>query len=234
MPRPALARSLIALALFAVAHSALAALPTKRQVRQKVGPHAADGLYRAAYVAVATGSSGLLAAYLWRLPDRPLYRASGLLRVAMVAGQAVAACQTLAVIRRVGPARFAGWPQVRAYLAGDRVEPPVVAQHPIAHGPELAWGGPFRRCRHPNNAFPLLVWWLSPTMTAKWAAVGAGAGLYMLLGSWHEEHRLASAYGARFDRYRQAVPHLLVPLGQVSWPRAERHAGHRLPRRPTA
>ena len=51
-------------------------------------------------------------------------------------------------------------------------------------------------------------------MSVKWAAVGAGAALYMLLGSWHEERRLAAAYGDRFGRYRRAVPHLLLPLGR--------------------
>ena len=53
-------------------------------------------------------------------------------------------------------------------------------------------------------------------MTAKWAAVGAGAAAYMLLGSWHEERRLAAACGERFARYRRAVPRLLLPLAR--WP----------------
>jgi protein-S-isoprenylcysteine O-methyltransferase Ste14 len=211
--RPTVARALAALAVFAAAHSALAARPTKRAVRAAVGREAADGLYRPAYVAVAALSTGLLARYLWRLPDRPLYRVRGPLRTLLLLGQAGAALQTLAVAAAVGPARFAGWPQLRAALAGAPVPPPVVAQHPLPAGEELGWEGPFRRCRHPNNAFPLLAFWLAPTMTVKWAAVGAGAALYMLLGSRHEERRLAAAYGDRFGRYRRTVPHLLLPLG---------------------
>jgi protein-S-isoprenylcysteine O-methyltransferase Ste14 len=35
-------------------------------------------------------------------------------------------------------------------------------------------------------------------------------GLYVVLGSLHEEHRLRAAYGAAYERYRRAVP-FLVP-----------------------
>ena len=51
--RSTVVRALAALAVFAAAHSALAARPTKRAVRAAVGREAADGLYRPAYVAVA-------------------------------------------------------------------------------------------------------------------------------------------------------------------------------------
>ena len=216
MVRSTVARSLAALALFAAAHSGLAALPTKRRVGAAFGRRRADGLYRGAYVGLALASTGALAAYLWRLPDRPLYRVGGPWRWPMVAGQALSLLGVAAVALTVGVGRFYGLPQLLAYLAGRPANPPVVAQHPDPDGDELGWGGPFRLCRHPNNVFPLLAWWLSPTMTVKWAAVGAGAAVYMLLGSWHEERRLAAAYGERFARYRREVPRLLLPLGQVA------------------
>ena len=211
-------RPLVPVALFAAVHSGLATAPAKRRVRGVLGEDRADGLYRAGYVALALPSVGLLALDLWRLPDRPLYRLRGPLRSAAVAAQAASLLAVGAVVVEVGPARFAGLPQVVDLAAGHPVRPPVVAQHPREGGDRLDWGGPFRLCRHPNNAFPLLAFWLSPTMTVKWASVGAGAALYMLAGSWHEERRLERAYGDRYVRYRRDVPRLLAPLGRLGRP----------------
>ena len=218
MVRSTVPRSLAALALFAVVHSALAAEPTKRWARALVGDRRAGGLYRVAYAAAAVPATGLLAAYLWRLPDRPLYRVGGWPRALMAGGQALALLGAGAVVLRVGPARFAGLPQLLDLVAGRPLRPAVVAQHPLPGGADLGWGGPFGLCRHPNNAFPLAALWLSPTMTAKWATVGLGGALYMWLGSRHEERRLERAYGDRFARYRSGVPHLLLPLGRFAPP----------------
>ena len=96
----------------------------------------------------------------------------------------------------------------------------VAARHPLPGGPDLGWGGPFALCHHPNNALPVLALWLSPAMTVKWAAVGAGAAAYVWLGSVHEERRLEAAYGGRFARYRSRVPRLPLPLGRLAWPGA--------------
>ncbi|MDP9367555.1 MAG: hypothetical protein M3Q03_04645 [Chloroflexota bacterium] len=52
-------------------------------------------------------------------------------------------------------------------------------------------------------------------MTVKWATVGLGAMVYMVLGSLHEERRLALAYGQRFRHYQRQVPHLLDPSALV-------------------
>ena len=58
MMRSTLPRSLAALALFAAAHSALAAEPAKRLARWLLGERRADGLYRAAYTAATDASTG--------------------------------------------------------------------------------------------------------------------------------------------------------------------------------
>ena len=225
MLRSTVLRSLAALALFAAVHSALAAEPTKRRVRALVGDRRADGLYRAAYNAAAVPATGLLAAYLWRLPDRPLYRVEGRPRALMAGGQALALLGVGAVALRVGPARFVGLPQLLDLAAGRPIRPAVAAQRPLSAGADLGWGGPFALCRHPNNAFPLVALWLGPTMTAKWAAVGLGATLYMWLGSRHEERRLERAYAERFARYRSKVPRLLLPLGRLALLRAPAGGG---------
>ncbi len=207
--RSTVLRSLLALALFSVVHSALAALPTKRRLRALAGSRRTAGLYRIAYILQAVISTAALARYLWALPDRMLYRVPGWSRVVMLAGQGIALMATGAVAITVGPARFAGVPQMLDYLAGRPIRPVVVAQHPLPTEATLEWRGPFRFSRHPNNYFPLIAWWLSPTMTVKWASVGLGSLVYMVLGSLHEERRLALAYGQRFRRYQRQVPHLI-------------------------
>lgn len=213
--RSTVLRSLLALALFSMLHSALTALPVKRRASASIGSRRTAGLYRIMYVAQAAVSTAILAGYLWALPDRMLYRVRGWPRIVMLAGQGLAVAGVAAVGLQVGPARFTGLPQVLDLLAGRPIRPVVVAQHPLPAGGDLEWRGPFRLSRHPNNYFPLFAWWLSPVMTVKWATVGLGALVYMVLGSLHEEQRLALVYGSRFRRYQQQVPHLLDPLAIV-------------------
>ncbi len=213
--RSTVLRSLLALALFSILHSALAALPAKRRASAFAGSRRTAGLYRIAYILQAAVSTALLAVYLWALPDRMLYRVRGRPRAVMLAGQGIAVSAIVAVGIQVGPARFTGLPQVLDLLAGRPIRQVVVAQHPLPEGADLEWRGPFRLSRHPNNYFPLIAWWLSPVMTVKWATVGVGAAIYMVLGSLHEERRLALAYGQRFRHYQRQVSHLLDPFGIV-------------------
>ncbi|MDP9367556.1 MAG: hypothetical protein M3Q03_04650 [Chloroflexota bacterium] len=140
--RSTVLRSLLALALFSLLHSALAALPMKRRASVLVGQRRATGLYRIAYIVQAVVSTALLAGYLWALPDRMLYRLHGRPRAVMLAGQVAALITTGAVTVTVGPARFAGWPQLLDYIAGRSIRPVVVAQHPLPAGAELGWRGP--------------------------------------------------------------------------------------------
>lgn len=220
--RSTMLRPAVALTLFALLHSAAVATPTKRAARARLGDRRAAGLERFVYVAQAALSTALLAAYLLCLPDRPLYRVDGRPRRGMQAGQGLALLGVAAVAVEVGPRRFLGLPQLLDLRAGRPLRPAVVAQHPLPAGDDLGWRGPFRLSRHPNNSLPLLAWWLSPTMTVKWASVGATAALSMLLGSLHEERRLLAAYGDRFRRYQAEVPHALAPFRH---PRRRRGAG---------
>jgi protein-S-isoprenylcysteine O-methyltransferase Ste14 len=72
--------------------------------------------------------------------------------------------------------------------------------------------GAFRFSRHPGNLGALGFFLFLPRMTANRAVLLALVGLYVVLGSLHEEHGLRAAYGAAYERYRRAVPFLIPPL----------------------
>ena len=69
--------------------------------------------------------------------------------------------------------------------------------------------GAFRFSRHPGNLGALGFFLFLPRMTANRATLTALVALYVVLGSLHEEHRLRTAYGAAYERYRRSVPFLI-------------------------
>ncbi len=71
----------------------------------------------------------------------------------------------------------------------------------------------FRYTRHPGNLGALGVFLLFPRMTVNRAALLVVVAIYVVVGSWHEERRLLSAYGEAYERYRKSAP-FLVPLLQ--------------------
>ena len=211
----------LALTAWAVGHSIPAADRIKRAVSRRFGERVTSGLYRAAYNGFALISFGLLLRYLWRLPDRPLYDMRGRPRALLRAGQAASLLAALDAGLQVGPGLFSGLRQGWELFAGGPVSVTPVAQHPLPWERDgTGWRRAYRLSRHPLNTLVAMAYWLSPVMTVKWAAVGAVTALYTVLGSWHEESRLVRAYGERYGRYREEVPHLFLPLGR--WASSQR------------
>lgn len=210
MPWSSALRAALAVTAFAAVHSLLAALPVKQWVRRWAGPRRADGLYRFGFCAFAVLSFAPVVRYIWRLPDTKLYDIHGLPRWVLLGGQVVCAWAILATNRQNGLGHVTGLRQLWNLITGQPIGPTPVAQHPLPRkdGGELGWRGPFRLTSHPNNYLVLLLYWLSPVMTLKWAAVGLVTMIYMVLGSYHEDQRLTAAYGRLYRSYRREVPHI--------------------------
>ena len=198
-------------ALWALVHSALASKRAKDLARRIAGPRYRDGLYRFAYNAQSVVSLAWAALRFSRLPDRELYRMRPPWSWLFRAGQVASLGVLLSGVRVMGTLRFAGLTPLQDLLAGREVRPAPEAQGPPlgSDEEEVVTAGAFRFSRHPGNLGTLGFFLFMPRMTANRAVMLALVGPYVVLGSWHEEHRLRTAYGAAYERYRRAVPFLI-------------------------
>ena len=198
-------------ALWALVHSVLASKQVKDLIRRMAGSRYRDGLYRFAFNAQSVVSLVWAARRFSRLPDRELYRVRPPWSWLFRASQAASLGVLLSGVRVMGILRFAGLTPLMDLLAGRELRPAPEAQGPpLGSDDEVVKAGAFRFSRHPGNLGALGFFLFMPRMTANRAVLLVLVGLYVVLGSLHEEHRLRAAYGAAYERYRRAVP-FLVP-----------------------
>lgn len=203
-------RVVFATLAFAAVHSLLASRPAKRLAARTVGVRARDAWYRPLYNVHALASAAWWVRTVVKSPDRELWRAPPALAALMVAGQLAGAVWMARAAATVGLAQLLGIPGARAWLQGQPVPLPQEAQGPAASPHAMDVRGPFLRSRHPLNVAPLPVLWLQPVMTRNRLLATALATAYLVAGSRHEEHRLALAYGDRYERYRRGGARFLV------------------------
>src|SRR5215211_4112541 len=198
-------------ALWALIHSVLASKQVKDLTRRITGPRYRDGLYRFAFNAQSVVSLLWAARRFSRLPDRELYHVRPPWSWLFRASQAASLGVLLSGVRVMGILNFAGLTPLRDLLTGRDVRPAPEAQGPpLGSDDEMLKAGAFRFSRHPGNLGALGFFLFLPRMTANRAILLVLVGLYVVLGSLHEEYRLRAAYGAAYERYRRAVP-FLVP-----------------------
>ena len=198
-------------ALWALVHSVLASKQAKDLARRISGSRYRDGLYRFAFNAQSVVSLLWAALRFSRLPDRELYRVRPPWSWLFRASQAASLGVLLSGVRVMGILRFAGLTSLQDLLVGRELRPAPEAQGPpLGSDDEVVKAGAFRFSRHPGNLGALGFFLFLPRMTANRAVLLVLVGLYVVLGSLHEEHRLRAAYGAAYERYRRAVP-FLVP-----------------------
>src|SRR5215207_6602255 len=204
-------RVLFICVLWALIHSVLASKQVKDLTLRIAGPPSRAGLYRFTFNAQSVVSLLWAARRFSRLPDRELYRVRPPWSWLFRASQASSLGVLLSGVRVMGILNFAGLIPLRDLLAGRELRPAPEAQGPpLGSDDEVVKAGAFRFSRHPGNLGALGFFLFLPRMTANRAVLLVLVGLYVVLGSLHEEHRLRAAYGAAYERYRRAVP-FLVP-----------------------
>lgn len=199
--------------VFALVHSALASRKAKGIAARVLGERNRNALYRPFYNAQAVVTAGALAYYIYRQPDRELYRVTGWPAWLMHGARLAFLGYGVVAVRQIGLLRLLGWPGLKARLRGKNVVP----AEPEAQGPalsstgELKAGGTFQTSRHPLNFIGVPILWLSPRMTLKWAWFNTVATLYFWVGSFHEARRLRQAYGEAYRTYEDSGVPFFVP-----------------------
>ncbi len=202
-----------ATALFAIVHTALASRRAKAAASRYLSQRNRNALYRPFYLAQSAVTIAILIAYIRSLPNKTVYELRGPVAWPLRLGQIAGLVWATAAARQVGFLEILGLRGLIDLANGRQlILPEPEAQGP-ALGPDgtLRLMGPFRVTRHPLNLAPLPVMWLNPRMTENLLAFNVISTLYLILGSWHEEIRLRSAYGEAYVSYETSDVPFYVP-----------------------
>jgi len=212
------AKTVVAMSLWALLHSLLATERSKRHAAQLLGEQRRNGLYRIGYNGIAAAATAGTLLYIHRLPDRSLYKLRGAAAVSVRLTQLAFAVCLLAAIVEVGVAPLTGFTDVWRFLRGHFTEGAPEAQGPSMNrvGPGaggLRTGGPFGYVRHPLNGSATAMAFLIQEMTVVRLTVALSTLIYALIGSRIEERRLLHKYGEAYRRYIDSgVPFFLPSL----------------------
>ncbi|MBN2472191.1 MAG: DUF1295 domain-containing protein [Anaerolineae bacterium] len=188
---------LLAILLYGILHSFLAASNAKGWVREQIGARRYEGFYRLFYNVISAILFVPVILAVVATPARIVWRVPMPWAAIMLGVQLVGLVALIAAVLQADPLRFAGLKQALAYLRGD----------PLPLPPEpLQQNGFYGFVRHPLYLFSMLVLWPTPVMTDTFLAFTLGATAYFIAGSLLEERRLMAEFGSTYRHYRRQVP----------------------------
>jgi protein-S-isoprenylcysteine O-methyltransferase Ste14 len=117
----------------------------------------------------------------------------------MIGGQVAALTGAAGAVLQTGPSYFLGLSQLLARRSTDDA---------------LQVRGFYCYVRHPLYLFAILFVWLTPAMTVNLATLYGLITFYFMVGSVHEEGRLATEFGAAYRAYQRQVPRLIPRPGR--------------------
>lgn len=190
---------LLALLLYGVIHSVLAAHRTKDWVKAWWGERYYNRYYRLFFSMQAVVLFIPVLLLVGVLPDEIIYRISAPWVYLTIALQILAVFGVLHSIMLTGMLRFTGIQQ-----AVD----PEQAQKPM----KLVIRSLYRWVRHPIYTCMFVFIWLVPVMTWNVLALSIGISIYNILGALLEERKLKNEFGISYEEYSQQTPFLVPGL----------------------
>ena len=184
---------LLSLYLWGLIHSILASNAFKTWLTNLLGKSLMRG-YRLFYNIFSLLSFLPILYLVATLPDAPLYSVPAPISYAMILGQGVAAVLLIIGVLQTDTLAFVGLRQL------------VEEEKPA----RFITNGLYRLVRHPLYTAGLLFLWLSPQVTINSFTLYVGATIYILIGAYFEERKLAREFGAAYAEYKSKTP-MLIP-----------------------
>lgn len=199
---------IIAWTAFAVFHSVTVSPPYERLARRLMGDSAFSAYHRLIFTAYSSAAFLVLLLYLRSLPDSPLYRLEGWVRLLCHAGQLYGAAFLL----------WTPW-DLREFVGIRQWERRLRREPAGAEGNDrLFTGKAYGVVRHPLYLGISVILVLHPVQTRNSAVSTAMIVLYFYVGTFLEERRLVDKFGDEYRAYRQRVPRFLPRLRSRSRP----------------
>jgi len=186
---------ILSVLIWGVVHTWLASLGAKDWFRKLFTGNRGMSFYRFGYNVFSALSFLPILWLLAVLPDMDLYRIPPPWMYLFLAGQGVAGLLLFVGLLQTGVLAFVGLRQLF-----EREE----------RQPSLVTNGLYRFVRHPLYSAGLLFIWLTPLMTMNLLILFVSLTIYIIVGAFYEERKLAREFGQEYMDYRSVTP-MLIP-----------------------
>ena len=201
-------RVVLAWAAFALFHSLTVSERYERWARRAMGDRAFSAHHRLLFTLYSAAAAAAVLLYVRSLPDAPLYRVDGWLRLLFRSVQACAAAFLLWT-----PWDLKEFIGLRQWERSRRGEPGREGEND-----RLFTGKAYAVVRHPLYLGCSAILAFQPGQTRNSLASTAAIVAYLYAGTFLEERRMVRKFGDAYRRYRERVPRFL-PAPRPGWRR---------------
>jgi len=187
---------------FAVFHSLTVSAGYERRARRILGDTVFAAYHRLLFTAYSCAAFLLLVLYLRSVPDAPLVRFSGILRILFHGIQFLGVALLLWT-----PWDLQEFVGIRQWKRHRRGEPPGAGRND-----GLFTGKAYGIVRHPLYLGISVILAFHPVQTRNSALSALMAILYFYVGTFFEERRMLAQFGEEYRAYRGRVPRFLPRL----------------------
>jgi len=194
-------------AAFALFHSVTVSEPYERWARCGMGESRFRAYHRLLFTLYSAAAAAAVLLYVRSLPDAPLYRLDGWLRLPFHGVQILGA--GLLLWTPWDLKEFVGLRQWERHRKGEG--------ETVVRNDRLFTGKGYSLVRHPLYLGCSLLLAFHPVQTRNSAATAAAVIAYFYIGTFFEERRLVRKFGEVYREYQRRVPRLfpLPRRGQI-------------------